>query len=187
VEKNNKRHPSKIIVTLTINIRNTFDTIIIESKRVALIIAARGLFTAKCCSLGMDPIIFSSWEEQQCVTNFTNRKIKMPQFDFLYLFHLKKTWKGNLNYWTGGKQGCKGQWYWCSGSDSKPFTSNLSWAPNQPEFAKKKENCLHMRVPQNGSGILLSAKYVYQLKYIFKSEINCCRENRPFHLSYLHI
>jgi hypothetical protein len=53
-QKKNKRHPSKIIVTFTINIRNTFDIIIIESKSVALIIAARGLFTTfdpKFCRL----------------------------------------------------------------------------------------------------------------------------------------
>jgi len=126
---------------------------------------------AKCCSLGMDPIMFTSWEEQQCVTNFTSRKFKqfivpLPYFELLIL----ENWNGNLNYWTGGKQGCKGQWNWCSGAESKSFTANLSWATNQPEFAKEKENCLHMRVFQNKSGVLLSDRECKD-KYIFACKV----------------
>jgi len=73
----------------------------------------------------MDPIIFSSLEEQQCVSNFTS--------SILFYFWVKDTfkisldnWTGNLNYWTGGKQGCKGSWGWCAGSESQPFSANLS-------------------------------------------------------------
>jgi len=81
-----------------------------------------------------------------------------------------ENWTGNLNYWTGGKQGCKGSWGWCSGAQSQPFSSNLSWAWNQPECAKEKENCLHMRVFQNKSGVLLSDRECKD-KYIFACKV----------------
>jgi hypothetical protein len=67
------------------------------------------------------------------------------------------SWRGNLNYWTGGVQGCKGQWGWCRGAEFQPLSFNLSWAQSQPEFLKSDENCMHMRVqPNSSSRILLS-------------------------------
>jgi len=138
----------------------------------------------------MDPIIFSSWEEQQCVTNFTssilfNSWMKGTVF-FTNLRYLEN-WTGNLNYWTGGKKGCRGSWNWCAGSESQPFAANLSWAPNQPEFAKENENCLHMRVFKNKSGILLSDRECKD-KYIFGCKVLFCRlffygGNKLFHAS----
>jgi len=83
---------------------------------------------------------------------------------------LIENWKGNLNYWTGGSQGCKGFWGWCSGSEFKPFTSNLSWAENQPEVAKEKENCLHLRIFQNSTGLVLSDRECKD-KYIFACQV----------------
>jgi hypothetical protein len=69
------------------------------------------------------------------------------------------SWRGNLNYWTGGVQGCKGSWGWCAGASFIPLSFNLSWAQSQPEFLKSDENCMHMRVqPNSSSRILFSDK-----------------------------
>lgn len=64
---------------------------------------------------------------------------------------------GNLNYWTGGVQSCKGRWGWCNGTGNQfsPLSAQLTWAMDQPEMLKEKENCLHMQVHPN-NGILLS-------------------------------
>jgi len=118
----------------------------------------------------MTPLVINSNEEQNCISNFTSG-IRY----FLYVILLFKfllivaNWKGNLNYWTGGVQGCKGFWGWCSGSELQPFTSNLSWGMGQPEHKKEKENCLHLRVTQNSSGVLLSDRECKD-KYIFACE-----------------
>jgi len=118
----------------------------------------------------MDPVIFTSREEQQCVTNFTSG-INTPSEIQPDKLTLSVNWKGNLNYWTGGKQGSKGTWGWCAGAQSQPFTANLSWAPNQPEYAKDNENCLHMRVFQNKSGLLLNDRDCKD-KYIYACKVN---------------
>jgi hypothetical protein len=66
------------------------------------------------------------------------------------------SWRGNLNYWMGGLQGCKGLWGWCAGADYSPLVANLSWAPGQPELNKSNENCMHLRVyPNSSNGALL--------------------------------
>jgi len=117
----------------------------------------------------MDPIIFTTWEEQQCVGNFTNSKFTLLFIIYSYSLPVEN-WKGNFNYWTGGIQGCKGSWGWCSGAQPQPFTANLSWGMNQPEVAKEKENCLQMRVFQNNSGILLSDRECKD-KYIFACKV----------------
>jgi len=63
-------------------------------------------------------------------------------------------------------QGCKGFWGWCAGSVFQPFTANLSWDAGQPEFAKEKDNCLHLRIFQNSTETLLSDRECKD-KYIF--------------------
>jgi len=97
---------------------------------------------------------------------------------------LLENWTGNLNYWTGGKQGCKGLWGWCSGSEFKPFTANLSWGMNQPEVAKEKENCLHMRVSQNKSVNLLSDREC-KYKYIFACKVKYIKIYLAYFICYL--
>jgi hypothetical protein len=67
------------------------------------------------------------------------------------------SWKGNLNYWTGGVQGCKGMYGWCAGSTFMPLLFNLSWAQGEPELLKGDENCLNMRLnPNSSTGARLS-------------------------------
>jgi hypothetical protein len=70
-------------------------------------------------------------------------------------------WNGNLNYWTGGTQSCKGMWGWCAGNKFKSFTANLTWLPEH----FKNENCLHLKIFRNGSSILndraCKDKYIY--------------------------
>jgi hypothetical protein len=69
------------------------------------------------------------------------------------------SWSGNLNYWTGGVQGCKGLFGWCAGADFSLLSDNLNWAPGQPELNKSNENCMHLRVyPNSSKGVLLSDK-----------------------------
>jgi hypothetical protein len=70
-------------------------------------------------------------------------------------------WTGNLNYWTGGTQSCKGKWGWCAGNKFKSFTANLTWFPEH----FKDENCLHFKIFSNRSSILddraCKSKFVY--------------------------
>jgi len=83
---------------------------------------------------------------------------------------ISDNWTGNLNYWTGGMQGCKGFWGWCAGSKYLPFTANMTWGLNQPELFKEKENCLHLRVFQNKSGVVLNDRECKD-KYIIACEV----------------
>jgi hypothetical protein len=79
-------------------------------------------------------------------------------------------WTGNLNYWTGGFQACKGQWGWCSASNFVPFASNLSWGLNQPELTKENENCLHLKINRNSSGVQINDRNCSD-KYVFACQV----------------
>ncbi|CAB3372998.1 Hypothetical predicted protein [Cloeon dipterum] len=92
-----------------------------------------------CCSLGMKPISFSSASDFECLSNTTKDMI----------------WTKNWNYWTAGRaMGTWGRWAWCPGAVNLP--DSLSWAPGQPDNNQTDENCLHLQVTKNSSGILLS-------------------------------
>ncbi|XP_065342116.1 uncharacterized protein LOC135940913 [Cloeon dipterum] len=91
-----------------------------------------------CCRLGMHPIWFSSASDFECLSNTT-----------------KVNWTLNYNYWTAGRaMGTWGRWAWCPGAVNLP--DSLSWAPGQPDNNQTNENCLHLQVTKNASGILLS-------------------------------
>ncbi|CAB3366541.1 Hypothetical predicted protein [Cloeon dipterum] len=91
-----------------------------------------------CCNLGMKPIWFSSATDFECLSNTT-----------------KANWTLNWNYWTAGRaMGTWGRWAWCPGAVNLP--DSLSWAPGQPDNNQTDENCLHVQVTKNASGILLS-------------------------------
>ncbi|XP_065341970.1 uncharacterized protein LOC135940828 [Cloeon dipterum] len=92
-----------------------------------------------CCSLGMHPIWFNSASDFECLSNST-----------------KANWTQNWNYWTAGHaMGTWGQWAWCPGAVNLP--DSLSWAPGQPDNAQQPdENCLHLQVTKNSSGVVLS-------------------------------
>jgi hypothetical protein len=118
----------------------------------------------------MTPIIFSSAEEQKCVSAYTNSILK-SLFNLPQLMSFKlANWTGNLNYWTGGLQGSRGAWGLCDGANFIPIPENLTWAPNQPDnMLNEKENCLHMRIHKNESSTALSDractdKYIYACK-----------------------
>ncbi|XP_059474381.1 uncharacterized protein LOC132196029 [Neocloeon triangulifer] len=104
----------------------------------------------KCCSLGMTPIIIETAQEQSCLSNFTN-----------------SNWTLNFNYWTGGtQQGCRGRWAWCSSSGLLDLNDNLTWSSGQPDNKAGNEECLHMRLNQNSSGVVLSDRNCTD-KYVF--------------------
>jgi hypothetical protein len=95
----------------------------------------------RCCSLGMHPISFSTAEEQTCFGNLSsNGKYTIPVRKYCNGLGLlyAGSWKGNLNYWTGGVQGCKGLFGWCAGADFSPLSGNISWASGQPELNKSQ-------------------------------------------------
>jgi hypothetical protein len=71
-------------------------------------------------------------------------------------FCKSENWKGNFNYWTAGRQGCKGVWGWCSQMQAQPFTTGLAWDVGQPAYKVDNENCLQMKISRNGSGIVLN-------------------------------
>jgi hypothetical protein len=105
----------------------------------------------------MHPISFKTADEQICFGNLSSNGIYFHRwknciwYQVLLLILHTGSWKGNLNYWTGGVQGCKGLFGWCAGADFSPLPGNLSWAPGQPEFNKTNENCMHLRVSPNSS------------------------------------
>jgi hypothetical protein len=46
--------------------------------------------------------------------DMSNSKFVIPGVNESVRFseHFSGTWRGNLNYWMGGMQGCKGLWGW---------------------------------------------------------------------------
>jgi hypothetical protein len=91
------------------------------------------------------------------------------QFPELY-YKLKANWNGNVNYWTGGFQECRGRLGWCASDNFVPIADNLTWAQNQPDFLKAGANCLHMRIHKNDSSTALSTRNCTD-KYIYACEV----------------
>jgi hypothetical protein len=84
---------------------------------------------------------------------------------------LTGNWKYNLNYWTGGAQrDCKGQWTWCAGADKVTLSQSLNWAYNQPDNKAGGDDCIHMKLLQNTTGIVLSDRNCSD-KYIVACEV----------------
>jgi hypothetical protein len=76
-----------------------------------------------------------------------------------------------LNYWTGGTQrSSKAQWSWCAGADSVAFPDNLPWAFNQPDNRAGADDCVHMHLLQNETGIVLADKNCSD-KYVVACEV----------------
>ncbi|XP_065343093.1 uncharacterized protein LOC135941463 [Cloeon dipterum] len=119
-----------------------------------------------CCRLGMHPIWFSSASDFECLSNST-----------------KVNWTLNYNYWTAGRaMGTWGRWAWCPGAVNLP--DSLSWAPGQPDNNQTNENCLHLQVTKNSSGVLLSDrncshKYVMACQGDAMMASNCNKPNCP--------
>jgi len=82
-----------------------------------------------------------------------------------------------LNFWTGGSQlACKGEWAWCSGSAASPIADNLTWAFNQPDNKLGADDCLHMRIFQNKTGIALSDRNCSD-KFVIACEVEFLFKN----------
>jgi hypothetical protein len=82
-------------------------------------------------------------------------------------------WGYNLNYWTGGTQeGSKGNWRWCSKSGPKTFPNDLIWAPDQPDNKLLADDCLHMKLSPNKTGIQLWDQNCSS-KFVIACEVFC--------------
>jgi hypothetical protein len=81
-------------------------------------------------------------------------------------------WSGNLNYWTGGFQSCKGTWGFCQGTKFKRLSSDVLWASDQSMALPPKDNCMHLRVNRKSSEntTTLSAKNCSN-KYIYACQV----------------
>jgi hypothetical protein len=128
----------------------------------------------------MQPISFTSTEEQTCFSNLSSNGMECINITkCVFKVCLKKktntgSWSGNLNYWTGGVQGSKGLFGWCAGAEFLPLSDNLTWAPGQPEWNKSNENCMHLRVhPNSSKGALLSDKECKN-KFILGCQVSWC-------------
>jgi len=126
----------------------------------------------RCCSLGLSPIIIERIEELNCLSNFTKSTNIFKYFNPLSNnVSLLDKWAYNFNYWTGGTQkGCKGQWAWCSGSGNVPFPENLTWTFNQPDNKGGGDDCIHMRLNQNDTGVAISDRNCSD-KFIIACEV----------------
>jgi hypothetical protein len=130
----------------------------------------------------MNPIIFDSAVEQRCLRTYTKSEFFIHRaitFHFNFELYKSANWTGNLNYWTGGLQGCRGLWGWCAGATFIRVAENLTWAPNQPEMRNENENCLHMRIFENDSSTALSDrkcsdKYIYACKVPSSIKVQNC-------------
>ncbi|XP_065341886.1 uncharacterized protein LOC135940771 [Cloeon dipterum] len=65
--------------------------------------------------------------------------------------------------------GTWGRWAWCPGAIDLP--DSLSWAPGQPDNNQTNENCLHLQVTKNASGIILSDRNC-SLKYVMACQLD---------------
>jgi hypothetical protein len=113
---------------------------------------------AMCCSLGMDPLMFKTLDEQICITDLTKSSTVYIYKEQSNDQNKSGNWKGNLNYWTGGMQPCKGHWGWCTETKISPMTSGLTWASAQPSFHKQKESCMHLRILNNATGAIVTQR-----------------------------
>jgi len=119
----------------------------------------------------MNPIVFSSAEKQLCLSSYTQSIIIKECAIFINNLQIKANWTGNLNYWTGGFQECRGRMGSCAGENFVPIAENLTWAPNQPNLLKEGANCLHMRIHKNASSTALSARNCSD-KFIYACEVS---------------
>jgi hypothetical protein len=82
-----------------------------------------------------------------------------------------ENWAGNLNYWTGGFQSCKGLWGFCAGIEFQHPSTDLIWASDQNGTLPHKENCMHLRVNSYSiNATTLSAKACSN-KFIYACQV----------------
>jgi len=100
----------------------------------------------------MRPIWFKNASEMQCLVKEMSN------------------WTLNWNYWTGGKQSCSDQWTWCSVQGPEPLAMGLRWADGQPDNFQGDEECLHMRIYKNISGLVISDRKCSN-KYVLACQV----------------
>ncbi|XP_059489201.1 uncharacterized protein LOC132204598 [Neocloeon triangulifer] len=92
--------------------------------------------SAKCFSLIMQPLALESKEKLECM------KLQA------------KSWKFNLNYWTGGaKDLASGIFGWCSANGSAPWQNVLPL-----ESLEKDQNCVQMQISKTNGSISISGR-----------------------------
>jgi len=81
-------------------------------------------------------------------------------------------WNYNLNFWTGGTtQECPGQWSWCGSQPVLGLSNDLKWEKGQPDNHGGTEDCLHLRVVLNQTGIIITDRNC-TFKYMLACEVN---------------
>jgi hypothetical protein len=124
-----------------------------------------------CCGLGLKPIAFETNEEQMCFNNLT--KGKCTTFYRVCLLTELATvgWKLNYNYWTAGTdRKSPGVWSWCGTKPTQGLFDGLNWGIGQPDNLRGVENCLHMQLSKNGTGISFNVKNC-SMKFILACEV----------------
>ncbi|CAB3387257.1 Hypothetical predicted protein [Cloeon dipterum] len=87
----------------------------------------------RCCSIGMKPIAFETFDQFNCLKKLTTQEV----------------WKYSSNYWTAARQVWSNDLFqWCSLSPPERF-ANLTtmWANGFPDNATSKY-CVHLSVPK---------------------------------------
>jgi len=83
----------------------------------------------------------------------------------------KGGWNYNLNFWTGGTtQECPGQWSWCGSQPILGLSNDLKWEKGQPDNHGGREDCLHLRVVLNQTGIIITDRNCTS-KYMLACEV----------------
>jgi hypothetical protein len=127
---------------------------------------------AKCCSLGMKPIVFETAEELHCFNNLSQNGDLESWLSIINIEYgtFQGAWKFNLNYWTAGtNRDNPGQWSWCGTHPLQGISDSLQWGLGQPDNLKGKEECLHLLVT-NGTGITFSDRNC-SLRFLYACEV----------------
>jgi len=120
----------------------------------------------------MKPLRIGSEKERVCLNNLTSGGIFFNKYSFrVNNYNFLGNWSYNYNYWTAGTQaGCPGQWSWCGLEGGTGLDDNLLWEKGQPDNKGGKEDCVHLRIYSNSTGVRLTDRNCTS-KMIFACEV----------------